>query len=109
MPLQILLSARFVTNLIPFHEFVLIEGCLHNNKACRHLSVLKFEHYTIASNVLITGYQLKAVRLTLYGPTGLWYTVTLWVSIDVSEKRKAAKLVVPFLRNFGTHLPDYMV
>ena len=62
---------------------------------------------------LLFTYQLKIVRhvtrRTLCGLTGLWHTVMLWVGVDVSGERNAAKLVVPFLRNFVTHLPDYTV
>ena len=43
MSLHISLSARLFTNLISFHEFVLIEGCLNKNKAFRYLSVLRLK------------------------------------------------------------------
>jgi hypothetical protein len=70
MSLHLLLSARFFTNLISFHEFALIEGWLVKNKAFRHLSVLASEHYTIAPTILI--------QLPVEGSTNQNQTHSVW-------------------------------
>ena len=67
---NVIVSEIFFTNLISFHEFVLIEGCLDNNKTSRHLSVLTSEHYTIAPTVLI--------QLPVEGSTNKNQTHSVW-------------------------------